>query len=457
MNKLLMRKQLILLLVTFSYLVLCPQHSAAQTVVHNKLRVIIETDAGGDPDDEQSLVRFLLYCNEWDVEGIIAARPHARERENLNPQRTGLGIVRAMLEAYGQCYPNLVEHDARFPTQEYLWQRTVAGYEDTPDGVNLIIAAADSPDPRPIWFCNWGTDNGSSRSSLKRALDKVWHERGREGYEKFKSRFRLSSADRFDEHTTTFKPPWPLWIDTFRPEWDKKRWYHRFSPLTAKAGDFNLQRDVLTGHGPLGALYPTNTSSPQKEGDSMTFLYLIPTGMNDVEQPSWGSWGGRYGLNENFPGQRYYWANQTDKWQGKIDRDNTLARWAVPLQNDFKARLDWCVAATFQEANHPPVPYCQGDATRKILHIEAPIGRPYQLSASGSFDPDADQFRYHWAIYREPGSYQGDVVLHQVDSVAVTIDVPADAVGKTIHILLEVTDDGVPSLTRYRRIVLTGK
>src|ERR671932_660192 len=47
-------------------------------------RVIIETDAGGDPDDEQSLVRFLLYSGEWDVEGIIATRPVARERENLN-------------------------------------------------------------------------------------------------------------------------------------------------------------------------------------------------------------------------------------------------------------------------------------------------------------------------------------------------------------------------------------
>ena len=38
-----------------------------------RVRVIVETDAGGDPDDEQSLVRFLLYANEWDVEGITAA------------------------------------------------------------------------------------------------------------------------------------------------------------------------------------------------------------------------------------------------------------------------------------------------------------------------------------------------------------------------------------------------
>src|SRR5207248_11546264 len=125
---------------------------------------------------------------------------------------------------------------------------------------------------------------------------------------KFKERIRLSSADRFGEHTTTIAPPWKLWVDTFRPEQDRRRWYHRFSPLTATAGGFDLNRDVLTGHGPLGALYPTNTTLPQKEGDTMTFLYLVPTGMNDPEQPTWGSWAGRYGLQEDA-GKPYYWAN----------------------------------------------------------------------------------------------------------------------------------------------------
>src|SRR5256885_5200348 len=72
-----------------------------------RLRLIIETDAGGDPDDEQSLVRFLLYVNEWDVEGIIANRPCARDGENLNRERTGLGVVRALVKAYGECWPNL--------------------------------------------------------------------------------------------------------------------------------------------------------------------------------------------------------------------------------------------------------------------------------------------------------------------------------------------------------------
>src|SRR5688500_5841915 len=74
----------------------------------DRIRIIIETDAGGDPDDEQSLVRFLLYANDFDVEGIIANRAKARDGENRNPERTGLGIIRRMIGAYETCYPKLV-------------------------------------------------------------------------------------------------------------------------------------------------------------------------------------------------------------------------------------------------------------------------------------------------------------------------------------------------------------
>src|ERR1041384_5004926 len=95
-----------------------------------RLRLIIETDAGGDPDDEQSLVRFLVYANEFDIEGIIANRPKARDGENINPVRDGLGIVRALVNAYGQSHANLVKHDSRYPTVERLIERTVAGYDD---------------------------------------------------------------------------------------------------------------------------------------------------------------------------------------------------------------------------------------------------------------------------------------------------------------------------------------
>ena len=40
--------------------------------VNLKTRVLILTDIEADPDDTQSLIRFLLYSNQWDVEGLVA-------------------------------------------------------------------------------------------------------------------------------------------------------------------------------------------------------------------------------------------------------------------------------------------------------------------------------------------------------------------------------------------------
>ena len=238
---------------------------------NERLRVLIETDAGGDPDDEQSLVRFLLYSNEWDVEGIICNRAAARDGENLNPVRTGLGIVEQQVRAYGECYPNLVKHDARYPQPDELRQRSVSGYADSDDGVKLILASVDRDDPRPVWFCDWGTEPISA-SNMKRALDRVLSERGQVGYEEFKNRLRIiAHNDKGDEnflgdHATRIGPPFRLWVDTFSPPLDGKRWYHRFSALTATAGGFHVKRDVLTGHGPLGAHYPTNTTHGRRKG-----------------------------------------------------------------------------------------------------------------------------------------------------------------------------------------------
>jgi hypothetical protein len=417
----------------------------------DRLRCIIETDAGGDPDDEQSLVRFLLYADEWDVEEIIANRATARDGENLNPERTGLGIVRRALDAYAECYPRLVQHDPRYPKPEQLRERTMAGYEDTEDGVNLILRALDNPDPRSVWYSNWGTDHGSARSCLKRALDRVLRERGPEGYARFKQKLRLSSADAFGEHTSTLSPPWKLWVDTFRPEAGGRRWYHRFSALTATAGGFDIERDVRSGHGPLGSLYPTNTTHRQKEGDSMSFIYLIPTGLSDPEEPTWGSWAGRYGPQDD-PGKAYYWANQEDEWQGATNRDNTLARWAVHLQNDFRARMDWCVKP-FAQGNHPPRVVLNGSVGAASPRLQAKPGAVLNFDASGTADPDHNSLSFDWSVYPEAGTYPGRVPLEPKGTTA-TVHVPSDALGKTIHVVLAVTDSGQPPLTRYRRAII---
>lgn len=412
---------------------------------------MIETDAGGDPDDEQSLVRFLLYANEWDIEGIIANRARAREGENLNSERTGLGIVRRMIEAYAACYTNLVQHDPRYPSPETLLRRTVSGYSDSEEGVRLVVNALQREDRRPLWFLNWGTDHGSSPSCLKRALDQILERRGEQAYAALKARIRLSSADAFGDHTWKIAPPWALWVDTFNTELSGRRWYHRFSALTARAGRFDIDKDVRLNHGPLGALYPTNTTHPQKEGDTMTFMYLIPTGLGDPEEPMWGSWGGRYGLRDSS-GRHYYWANQSDVWNGGSNRDNTLLRWAIALQNDFKARLDWCVKP-FNKANHPPHLVLNGSDGMAVLRLEASPGAFVNFDLSGSSDSDSDNLSFDCFVYPEAGTWSGSPNL-LVKGHTAELNVPKEAAGKTIHVIVAATDSGSPPLTRYRRAVV---
>jgi hypothetical protein len=180
-------------------------------------------------------------------------------------------------------------------------------------------------------------------------------------------------------------------------------------------------------------------------------------------QPTWGCWAGRYGPRADGPadkrmgptGKQFFWANQTDTWKGTTNRDNTAKRWAVHLQNDFRARLKWCVTDKFEKANHAPEVHLRKDSSRAVLREKAKIGFPFFLSAYGSSDPDYDTLTYRWFVYPEPGTYRGELGITFDDSRDAILLVPKDAAGRTIHVVLEVTDDGTPALTRYRRVVVT--
>lgn len=136
-------------------------------LAQERLRVLVETDLGGDADDQASLVRFLLYSNEWDVEGIIADR-HEKAMHK-DPVRNYLGLkvkdgwelAQAYLKAYREVYPNLVKHKPDYPSYDHLRARTVPGHTETEEGVRLIIAAAARDDPRPLWYGNWGSNSGA--------------------------------------------------------------------------------------------------------------------------------------------------------------------------------------------------------------------------------------------------------------------------------------------------------
>ena len=125
------------------------------------------------------------------------------------------------------------------------------------------------------------------------------------------------------------------------------------------------------------------------------------------------------------------------------------------MQNDFRARLDWCVKPP-QEANHPPVAVLNGSEGKSILQLTATPGEIVQLAAAGSSDPDGQELTLDWFIYREAGTYAGDVALTNTSTAgSKLLKVPADAAGKTIHVVLTVRDRGIPPLASYRRTILS--
>jgi hypothetical protein len=75
----------------------------------------------------------------------------------------------------------------------------------------------------------------------------------------------------------------------------------------------------------------------------------------------------------------------------------------------------------------------------------------------GTTDRDGDRVSYRWYVYKEAGTYTGDAPIRNATSAQALLDVPADARGTTIHVILEVSDSGTPALTRYRRLVVTAK
>ncbi|QDU95954.1 nucleoside hydrolase-like domain-containing protein [Lignipirellula cremea] len=405
-----------------------------------RLRVMIETDApGGDPDDEGSLVRFFLYLNEWDVEGIFCTRRADQSRN----QEDGQQCLLRFIDAYAAAWPKLRQHAPGYPSPEKLRSITYAAFRGT-TARDALIAAVDREDPRRIWYVNWGTNDGNL-TAMRQALDHVKATRTEQAYRHFADRLCFSrDADR-TYHVTEHIPYLHQWVDTRNPD----RWYHRFAPLTAKAGGFDLTRDVKTGHGRLGSYYTI-----PKEGDTPGFMFLIPNGLSDVSHPDWGSWAGRFvPRTDRFRREGFFWSDARDQWNGQSNRDNTLRRWAVHLQNDFKARLDWCVA-DYAHANHPPVPMLNGSAGPSPVEIIAAPGEAVMLSSQGSSDPDQQGLSCEWIYYPEPGDYQGDVSIQGARSPEAVVTLPGDADGKRVHVLLVLTDNGEPALTRYRRAVI---
>jgi hypothetical protein len=118
--------------------------------------------------------------------------------------------------------------------------------------------------------------------------------------------------------------------------------------------------------------------------------------------------------------------------------------------------MDWCVKE-FDQANHHPKPVLNGDKSMMAIEITAKPGQSITLDATGSSDIDKNELSYEWKLFPEAGTYEGQIDIENANNKTASFVVPENASGKVLHILLVLTDNGTPPLTRYRRLVVQCK
>lgn len=420
---------------------------------HDKARLIVTTDIGGaDPDDMQSLIHLLMCSDRVDIEGLISAPAWVSHPDNT-------GKIRDAVAGYGKVLTNLSRHSCGYPPAEYLNSIIARGQEnphmsgvgegkDSPGSELIIKAVIDDGDPRPVWIAAWGGIN-----TLAQAIWKVRNTRTETEFNKFISKLRIYDILGQDDAGA--------WIAKNFPGIT----YIRNTHVYGWAPGDKWTKENIQNKGNIGKLYPDRIWAT--EGDSPSFLYLLANGLNVPEHPDYGGWGGRFSLDkaQNLRGMDFIVKSGKDEsvyddyymLTSANEGVEAINLWKGHIKNDFATRIIWATESDFDKANHHPTAIINGQKGLWPVSIEAKAGKPILLDAGKSNDPDNDTLKYKWTFYKEPSSYNGEINLAGADSSACTVTVPSESQGNTVHIILEVSDNGEPSLTSYRRVIISVK
>jgi len=445
-----------------------------------KNRLIILSDIEAEVDDTESFVRLVLYSNEIDIQGLIATTS-IWKKTSVAPES-----IKKIIRAYEKVRPNLLKHDAGYPEAEKLMgvvkqgipKYGMLGVGDGKDseGSDWIIKVLEENDERPLWISVWGGVNTFAQSLYK--LEKT---KSPEELKRLISKLRVYTISDQDDSGIWIRKNFPdlFYIVTPGDDYGSASWSAINSFIEGieneKISNSWIVQNIQQGHGPLGVEYPDVAWG--MEGDTPSFLSLIPNGLNNPEHPEWGGWGGRYelylpdfakakkgGSGVPFePETRKIWTNADDTFTPCVPNDygravkfgsktytgykETLWRWRDDFQNDFAARMDWCVS-DFEDANHPPVPVVSTE------EVTVKSGEGIGLDASNSYDPDGDNLSFLWFCYPEAGTLKKKIITTAENSHGLWVVVPEVEKKETTHIILKVTDKGTPQLTRYKRVIV---
>jgi len=413
-----------------------------------KPRIIATTD--GEIDDRCSMVRFLLYANEWDIEGIIycSSKFHWKGHSWAGEQ-----WIERDIDLYAQFYDRLKKHDPNFPSPQQLKAVTYIGNidtvgemgKDTPGSDRIVDVLLDD-EPGPVYLQAWGGTN-----TIARALWKIQYEHPEHMARVSKKAIIFIILDQDKTFREYIQPNWPdiMTLGSFRQFATVAYSWRNIIPTELHAyydGPW-MKENILQGHGPLCARYEShNDGRFRSEGDSPAFMHQILVGLGSLADPTYGGWGGRF-VREK--GTRNVWRGAQDdgSWSKPI------WRWTEAFQNDWAARADWCVKPLAQ-TNHNPKAVLNGVTGKGIVRIQADPGATVRLSAAGSSDPDGDQLSYEWWYYRGPSSFSDELRIDKAQDERASLRIPYDAQENQFHIILTVRDNGSPNLFAYRRVIV---
>ncbi|HYF36241.1 MAG TPA: DUF1593 domain-containing protein [Prosthecobacter sp.] len=314
-------------------------------------RLAVLTDIGGDPDDQQSLIRLMVYANEFEIEALIASA--SGTRGELKEAVTRTDLIRQVVDAYGQVRPSLERHAEGWPETRQLLERIKSGNpkrgrehigegHDT-EGSRWLLQCIDSGSPeRPLNISIWG-----GQTDFAQALWRSRKERSAAEFTDWIRRFRVYDIADQDGIADWMRSEFPglFYILAQAPPGSDKR-ESTFRGMYLGGDESLTSREWIEKHvrstGPLGALYPVKTwTAPNphgcmKEGDTPSWFFFLPLGGNDPSDPTKPGWGGQF---QRAPDGWY----QDLPAANNVEPRQTVNRWRPAFQADFAKRMSWSI------------------------------------------------------------------------------------------------------------------